>query len=176
MVVELSDTDRNVGKYWEKTHCGFWSFQAIYWQSEKCKISPAFSFKLEFIYYQFTLTETTPTLPTHRRPFSSSLRHLWISCIDTGLRQSCWFSVVKYTSTRMYCVKVIFLFWYSTPPTLCSPPPQALVWPGEPAWGSGGDIQEEAGGSGRPAQTGAPPGGAQHGVHAAHLRAGRGAP
>lgn len=38
------------------------------------------------------------------------------------LRQSCWFSLIKYTSTRMYCVKVIFLCCYSTPPTLSSPP------------------------------------------------------
>lgn len=91
------------------------------------------------------------------------------------LRQSCWFSVVKRTYTRMYCVKVIFLCWYSTPPTLSSPPPQALVWPGEPAWSAGWDIQKKAGGSGRPAQTGAPPGGAQHRVYAAHLWAGGGA-
>ena len=84
----------------------------------------------------------------------------------------------------MYCVslKVVFLCRRSTPPTCLPPapppppPPQAFVWPGEPARSAGGDVQEEAGGPGGPAQTGAPPGGAQHRVHAAHLRAGGGAP
>lgn len=83
----------------------------------------------------------------------------------------------EYTSTWTHCVKYNS---YSSAGARCLPryaflPPQALVWPGEPARGDGGDVQEEAGGPGRPAQTSAPPGRAQHCVHAAHVRAGGGA-
>lgn len=83
----------------------------------------------------------------------------------------------EYTSTWTHCVKYNS---YSSAGAQCLPryaflPPQAFVWPGEPARGDGGDVQEEAGGPGRPAQTGAPPGRAQHCVHAAHVRAGGGA-
>lgn len=52
---------------------------------------------------------------------------------------------------------------------------QALVRPRQSPGGHGGDVQAQAGGSGRSAQTGASAGGEEPRVHAAHLRAGGGA-